>query len=166
MGDQTLVCALPRIGHLVGLLLFGLVVAGCAGLASLDDLNALPERSLRPDGAVLVSHNEHPAQATIEGPLPAITADVLGTDLTPAAVYAWYDDTLRSAGWTRDPGDLMSVRTTTEESVQVWRRGDVVARVAILTKGDPRNPPAAGYETLYELAFAATVRQSFAPIPT
>ena len=60
----------------------------------------------------------------------------------------------------------MNVRTTTEESVQVWRRNDLVARVAILIKGDPRNPPAGGYETLYELAFAATARQSFAPLPT
>lgn len=161
-----MVRALYRTGLLIAVLLLGLGVAGCGGLSSLNDLNALPERSLRPDGAVVISHNEHPAESTIDGPIPAITADVLGTDLTPAAVYAWYDDALQAAGWTPDPGDLMSVRTTTEESVQVWRRDDVVARVAILIKGDPRNPPAEGHETLYELAFAATVRQSFAPMPT
>jgi hypothetical protein len=161
-----LIGALQRTRYLICVLLFGLGLAGCGGLPSLDDLNALPERSLRPDGAVLVSHNEHPAERTIDGPLPAITADVLGTDLPPAEVYAWYDDALRAAGWTRDPGDLMNVRTTTEESVQAWRRNDVVARVAILIKGDPRNPPAEGYETLYELAFAATAKQSFAPMPT
>jgi hypothetical protein len=161
-----LVRALYRTGLLIAVLSFGLGVAGCGGPPSLDDLNALPERSLRPEGAALVSHNEHPAQSTIEGPIPAITGDVLGTELPPAALYAWYDDALRAAGWTPDPGDLMAVRTTTEESVQVWRRNDVVARVAILAKHDPRNPPAGGHETLYELAFAATARQSFAPMPT
>ena len=110
-----------------------------------------------------MSQNEHPAESTVDGPQAAITADVVATTLSREDVFSWYDDALRDLGWTLDEGDLMNIRTTTEEAVRAWRKDDVAARVAILVKGDPRNPPADDHELLFELAFAATNPRSVAP---
>lgn len=159
-----MVPAVNRARFLIASLAIGLVT-GCGGGGSLADLNSLPERSLRPGDAVFLSHNEHPAESTVDGPIPAITADVMGTNLDRADLFDWYDDALRAKGWAPDPNDLMNVRTTTEEAVEVWRRGDIVARVAILVENDPRNPPSEGHATLFELAFAATEPRPAATMP-
>lgn len=87
--------------------------------------------------------------------------------MSPGELYAWYDRELGSRGWVLDP--LASSRATNEDSIQSWRKDDVVARIAVLTKGDPRNLPASvtdRFQTIYEIALIAEPKRSFAPIPT
>jgi len=134
------------------------VVASCGGPPSLGDLKRLPEAGLAPPDAVHVSRNERDAERTIEGPVPAILGDVMATPLDPAAIFDFYDAELTNRGYSRDDRDLSNIRTTIEEEIRVWRKGDVVARVATLRVGDPRVPPlpaALPDATLFELAFIA-----------
>ncbi len=149
----------------VGVFLAG-VAAGCGGLPSLDDLNRMPEATLAPEGAQLVSHNEHPRENSPTGPVAAITGNVFGVDLHSDELYAWYGRELEARGWTRDPLDTSGVRTSLETSVRVWRKGDVVCRVAVFDKDSPhpQNPTktAASYETIYEIALISKARESFA----
>jgi len=134
------------------------VVAACGGPPSLGDLKMLPEAGLAPPDAVHISRNERDAERTIEGPVPAILGDVMATTLEREAVFDFYEADLTNRGYIRDDRDLSNIRTTIEEEVRVWRKGDVVARVATLRVGDPRVPPlpaALPEATLFELAFIA-----------
>lgn len=129
----------------------------------------MPEAGLHPDGTELIFRNANPRENTMEGPIPAILGDVFGIQLSPDELYAWYGRELEARGWVRDPLDTSSFRTTIEDSARVWRKGDVVARIAIFTKGDPQNPATSAadrFETVYEIALIAKAKESFAPMPT
>ncbi len=135
-----------------------MAAASCGGPPSLSDLKALPEAALAPPDAVQVGRNEHDAEQTIEGPIPAILGDVMATTLSPGEIFDFYDTELTARGYARDERDLSNIRTTIEDEVRVWRKGDVVARVAVLRVGDPRVPalPAALPDAvLFELAYIA-----------
>lgn len=135
-----------------------MAAASCGGPPSLADLKALPEAGLAPPDAVQVSRNERDAEQTIEGPVPAILGDVMATTLDPAEIFDFYDTELTTRGYARDERDLANIRTTIEDEVRVWRKGDIVARVATLRAGDPRVPavpPAVPDAALFELAFIA-----------
>lgn len=125
-------------------MIFGLVViiAACGGppFPALSDLKALPEAGLAPPGAAHVSRNERDSERTIEGPVPAILGDVMATTLEREAVFDFYEAEFADRGYTRDDKDLANIRTTIEHELRVWRKGDVVARVAFLRVGDVRVP--------------------------
>lgn len=134
------------------------MAAACSGLPSIGDLKALPEAGLAPPGTQHLSRNERAAEDTIEGPVPAILGDIMVTMLDRDAIFDFYATELRQRGWAPDDRDLSNIRTTVEDEVHVWRKGDVIARVAILRVGDPRVPPlpmAAQDGSLFELAFIA-----------
>jgi hypothetical protein len=136
-----------------------LIVAACGGSPpALSELKALPEAGVAPPGAVHVSRNERDAERTISGPAPAILGDVMATTLAREAVFEFYEAELTTRGYARDDRDLANIRTTIEEEVGVWRKGDVIARVAFLRVGDVRVPavPAGMPDaSLFELAFIA-----------
>jgi hypothetical protein len=140
-------------------------VACGSRLPSLGELKALPEVGLAPAGAVHLGRNEREANRTIHGPVPSILGDVMATTLEPDAVFDFYETELAERGYVRDDRDLSNIRTTIEDEVRVWRKGDVIARVAILRVGDPRVPPLPNGMTgagIHELAFIAKAPESFA----
>jgi hypothetical protein len=117
-------------------------IVGCGGgVPSMAELKARHESGLHPPGARLVAHNEHDAEQTIDGPVVAIVGDVFASDADADAINAFYETELPRHGYVRDDGDLSNIKTTVEESVRVWRNGNVVARVAIYRADDPRLPP-------------------------
>ena len=90
----------------------------------------------------------------------------MATTLEREAVFDFYEAELADRGYTRDDKDLANIRTTIEHELRVWRKGDVVARVAFLRVGDVRVPaPPAGMPdaSLFELAFIAKPPENFAP---
>lgn len=149
--------------HRPALLIFAVValaaVASCGGgLSSMSALKSRPESGIHPPDASFVSHNEHDAEQTVDGPLAAIVGDVFATQDDAASVFAYYNAELAKLGYVRDERDLSNIKTTVEETVRVWRHGDVVARVAIYRKHDPQLPPLpSGMSdgTLFELALIA-----------
>lgn len=140
------------------MLVTAVAVASCGGPPSLGDLKALPEFGLAPPAAIHVGRNEREAEQTVEGPVPAIAGDVFATALAPEGIFDFYDTELTARGYIRDDRDLANIRTTIENEVHVWRKGDVIARVAVLRVGDLRVPPVPTElpdSTLFELAFIA-----------
>jgi hypothetical protein len=135
-----------------------LAVVACGGIPSMAELKARYESGLHPPGARLVAHNEHGAEQTVDGPVVAIVGDVFASAADADEVYAYYDAELPIHGYVRDDGDLSNIRTTIEESVRVWRNGNIVARVAIYRAGDPRVPtlpPDMARGEVFELALIA-----------
>ncbi len=122
------------------------------------DLKARPESGLHPPTASLIAHNEHDAEQTIDGPIVAVVGDIFATDADADAIFAFYESELPKYSYVRDDGDLSNIKTTVEESVRVWRNGNVVARVAIYRAGDPQVPALPADMTggtLFELALIA-----------
>ena len=135
-----------------------IALAACSGLPSVSELKSRPESALHPAAARFLSHNEHGAESTIEGPIPAIVGDVYAINDDADAVFAFYDAELPKLGYVRADRDLFTTRTTIEEKVRVWRNGDIAARVAIYRSPDvqvqppPSDMPGA---TLFEIALVA-----------
>lgn len=124
----------------------------------MDDLKARPESGLHPPDARFISHNEHGADQTITGPLSAIVGDVFASPDDADGVFAFYESELAKLGYVRDDRDLLNIKTTIEKDIRVWRRGDIVARVAIYRNPDPQVPPPPADMpdgTLFELALIA-----------
>jgi len=122
------------------------------------ELKTKPESRSHPPTARLVSHNEHGAEQTIDGPIVAIVGDIFAIDADADGIFAFYETELPKYGYVRDDGDLSNIKTTVEESVRVWRNGNVVARVAIYRADDPRVPAVPADMmggTLFELALIA-----------
>ena len=145
-------------GTVVAILSAAAIAAACSGLPSIDDLRALPAAGLSPPDSQHLSRNERAAEDTIEGPVAAILGDIMVTKLEPVAIFDFYAAELGQRGYAPDDRNLANIRTTVEVQVHVWRKGDVIARVAILRAGDPRVPrlPAAAQDaSLFELAFIA-----------
>lgn len=144
-------------------------VASCGGgLPNLVDLKGLPEAGLHPPDAIPVSHNEREAEQTVDGPVVAIVGDVFATEDDAAGIFAWYENALAKLGWVRDDHDLAQIKTVMEDEVRVWRRGDVVARLAIYRAGDPQLPPMpAGLSdgTMFELALIAKAPEASSRVP-
>jgi hypothetical protein len=149
-----------------------LAVVGCGrGVPSMAEIKARPESGLHPPTARLVAHNEHDAEQTIDGPIVAIIGDVfaLDADADADAIFAFYETELPKNGYVRDDGDLSNIKTTIEESVRVWRNGNVVARVAIYRAGDPQVPPLPADMTggtLFELALIAKPPDAYSARPS
>jgi hypothetical protein len=150
--------AVHRAGTLSLTVIATVVIASCGGGSrSLSDLKSLPESGLHPPDARFVSHNEHDAEQTIDGPLAAIVGDVFATEDDADGIIAFYDAELTRRGYVRDDRDPWNVRTTIEVTVRVWRHDDVAARVAIYRADDPQVPPLPSdmpNGTLFELALA------------
>jgi hypothetical protein len=136
-----------------------LTVVTCGGgVPSMAELKARPESALHPPTASLIAHNEHDAEQTIDGPIVAIVGDVFAIDADADAMFAFYESELPKYGYVRDDGDLSNIRTTVEESIRVWRNGNVVARVATYRADDPQVPALPADMTggtLFELALLA-----------
>jgi hypothetical protein len=147
-----------------------LAVAACGGgVPSMAELKARPEYGLHPPTARLVAQNEHDAEQTIDGPIVAIVGDVFAIDANADAIFAFYETELPKYGYVRDDGDLSNIKTTVEESVRVWRNGNVVARVAIYRADDPQVPalPAdMSGGTLSELALIAKPPDAYSARPS
>lgn len=124
----------------------------------MTELKTRPESGLHPPDAQLVSHNEHDAEQTIDGPVVAIVGDVFAIDDDADGVFGYYATELPKLGYARDDQDLSRIKTTTEETVRVWRNGGVIARVAIYRENDPQVPLLPSGMTqgiLFELALIA-----------
>lgn len=122
------------------------------------DLKSLPVAGAHPPDARIVSHNEHDAEQTIDGPVPAIVGDVFATAASAADVFDYYEARLPDLGFTRDHESLYRIETSIEDEVRVWRDGSVVARVAVYAAGEPQLPPLPSDMTggtLFELALIA-----------
>ena len=136
-----------------------LAVATCGGGGpSMAELKARPESGLHPSTASPIAHNEHDAEQTIDGPIVAIVGDVFAIDADADAMFAYYESELRTYGYVRDDGDLSNIKTTVEESVRVWRNGNIVARVAVYRADDLRVPAVPADMTggtVFELALIA-----------
>jgi hypothetical protein len=133
------------------------------------ELKARPESGLHPAGAQAVGHNEHDAEQTIDGPIVAIVGDVFATRDDADRVLAFYETEMPKHDYIRDDGDLSNIRTTVETSVRVWRKGNVVARVAIYRSGDPQLPalpPDMTAGTLFELALVAKAPDRYSARPS
>lgn len=140
-------------------------VASCGdGLPSMAELKARPESGLHPPDARFISHNEHDAEQTIDGPLVAIVGDIFAIDADADSIFTFYDMELSKLGYVRDDRDLSNVKTTEEEAVRVWRNGDVVARVAIFRIPDaqaPPLPPDMPDGSVFELALIAKPQEAY-----
>ncbi len=147
-----------------------LAVAACGcGVPSMAELKARPESALHPPAARLVAHNEHGAEQTIDGPIVAIVGDVFAIDADADAIFAFYETELPKYGYVRDDGDLSNIKTTVEESVRVWRDGNIVAWVAIYRADDPQVPPLPADMTggtLFELALIAKFPDAYSARPS
>jgi hypothetical protein len=146
-----------------------LAVVACGGVPSMAELKARHESGLHPPGARPLAHNEHDTEQTIDGPVVAIVGDVFAIYADTDEVYAYYDAELPKHGYVRDDGDLSNIRTTIEESVRVWRNGNVVARVAIYRAGDPQVPtlpPDMARGKVFELALIAKPRDAYSARPS
>jgi hypothetical protein len=146
-------------------------VVSCGGLPSMAELKIRPESGLHPPNARLVAHNEHDAEQTIDGPIVAIVGDVfaIDADADADATFAFYEAELPKYGYIRDDADLSNIKTTIEESVRVWRSGNVVARVAIYRADDPQVRPLPGDMvggTLFEIALIAKLPDAFSARPS
>lgn len=76
------------------------------------------------------------------------------------AIYdrSFYSDELGRASWTVDAIDSVGIPTTVETSVDVWRKGDVLFRLSMLRKDDPRVPAAqrpGEFDTFYQVTLIA-----------
>jgi hypothetical protein len=147
------------------------VAASCGGggVASMAELKARPESGLHPPTARFVAHNEHDAEQTIDGPIVAIVGDIFAIDADADAIFAFYETELPKHGYVRDDGDLSNIKTTVEESVRVWRNGNVVARVATYRADDPQVLPLPADMTggtMFELALIAKPPDAYSARPS
>ena len=109
-------------------------------------------------GSVDLHHSESAAVGSIDGNTPAFRTDVIGVDAPADAVMRYFSDELARASWTIDTTDSVGIPTTVETAVQVWRKGDVLFRLSILRKDDPRVPAsdrAGEFDTFYEVTLVA-----------
>ena len=170
LGGRSLGTSVHRpLTLILAAVLLGAVASCGDGLPSMAELKSRPESGIHPPDARFVSHNEHDADWTIDGPMVAIVGDVFATEDDAEAILAYYETELPKHGYVRDDGDLSNIRTTIEEAVRVWRNGDVVARVAIYRAGDPQIPPlppdmADG--TLFELALTTKSPDAYSARPS
>ena len=101
---------------MIALAVVAVVAHGCgSGLPSLADLKASPAAALHPAEAVAVSHNEHDAEQTVDGPVVAIVGDVFAINDRPDAVFAFYDAELDKLGFARDDRGLYFARRASAE---------------------------------------------------
>ena len=139
--------------------LVGAVLSGCSGLLSVSGIKALPEASLRAPSSTDLFHAESEARSTIEGATPAfIHHQVVGSTESSDGVLTSLRTALRAAGYKIDPIDSVGIATTAEETAEAWRKDDVVARISIHIKDDPRNPGhdrADEFATIYQLSLFA-----------
>jgi hypothetical protein len=103
-------------------------------------------------------HAESEARSSVEGTTPAFSTDVVGTTGSSDAVLRSLRESLKAAGYQVDPIDSTGIPSTAEETAEAWRKGDVVARISILVKDDPRNPGherASEFATIYQMSLFA-----------
>ncbi len=127
-------------------MVLGASVAGCGGKAkplggyTLVDLRTLPEEQLFYPNSEVISRLEYAGGNTVEGPRAAFSGYELGSQASAAEIEAFYAQQLQALGWgPARPADVFT--STAEEQATGWRKGDLVFRLAILRKDDPRNPP-------------------------
>lgn len=72
----------------------------------MSELKSRPESGIHPPDARFVSHNEHDAEQTIDGPVVAIVGDVFATEDDADGIFAYYETELPRLGYVRDDGDL------------------------------------------------------------
>ena len=143
--------------RLACLLLLATLLAGCLARASSGttitkqrDLQQLPEEHLFYPGSVVTGQFGGDQERTIEGTNHAFSGYALGVKASEDEVKDFYRRELAARGWQESPIDIVSV--TGERRALAWRKGDLVFRISVLDKGDPRNPKAGdAYETPYTI---------------
>ena len=139
------------------------LLAGCGGGNkpyggyTLSELGKLPEEHLFYPGAEVIDRLGQEAFGGPARPHPALSGCELGVQATPAEIEAFYDRELQGRGW----GAQMSVgQSTAEERAVGWTKNNLLLRVAVRRKGDPRNPPegvTGKYATIYDIMVTPVV---------
>jgi hypothetical protein len=132
-----------------------LQLAGCGTSDRVAQLWAYPEAELSPVGSTVLDKRERPARMTIEGRDTASVGYLLGAQEDPAAIEDFYGHELTSRGW-QDPTDApafgLAIISSTELSVRVWRKGDVVFRLGVLNPADPAaEGPSEGFASVFRI---------------
>jgi hypothetical protein len=132
-----------------------LQLAGCGTSDRVAQFWAYPEAELRPVGSTVLDKRERPARMTIEGRDTASVGYLLGAQEDPAAIEDFYGHELISRGW-QDPTDApafgLAIISSTELSVRVWRKGDVVFRLGVLNPADPAaEGPSEGFASVFRI---------------
>lgn len=136
---------------------------------TLAELRQLPEEHLFYPGAAILGQGGHDRGGLRDiGPQ---ANHLLGAQATPEELYAFYDRELAVAGWGPITPQAQAAISPSgaEESVRGWLKGDIVLRVSVRRKGDPRNPPddiTRAYTTIYLImVFPVVIRQGAAAAP-
>lgn len=151
----TAACAVGRVLVPVGAMYLALAcfaallllpLGGC-GLAAtpppggytLPQLRARPEDQLIYPGTETVMRLGREPTTALRQPIAALSGYVLGAQASAEEISAFYDRELRARSW--------AVITTSEllfgsneSQMKGWRSGALTFRLAVLRKGDPRNP--------------------------
>jgi hypothetical protein len=151
----------PASVLLVGLLLAPLL-AGCltrtsggTAITRRQDLQKLPEERLVYPGSVVIGSGGADLDRFVAAsPNPAFSGHVLGVNASADEVLDFYRRELPARGWQESGVD--SIAGTAEVRALGWRKENLVFRVAILRKNDPRNPDAGdAFVTAYDIAVQA-----------
>jgi hypothetical protein len=120
--------------------------APAGGPASLQELRALPEDHLFYPGSTSIGETGN--DDGLDGG-PPDAGFILGTSAGLPAVASFYRSQLSRRGW--HPNDSVVFLGTAESAVFGWTRGPLVFRLGFDQPGDPRNPGAGRYPTVYSI---------------
>jgi len=107
-----------------------IAVAGCAepGDGTRELLEALPEASLTYPAAELLMDGGRDAEATIDGPMPAVAWRIFGSHAQPQEIHEFFESELTSTGWS----EVTGIRTTTELDAWRWEKDGNTFRLGIM----------------------------------
>ena len=135
---------------LAGVLAVGLARCTSSAGTSRSSLASLPEAHLFYPQSVVIERLGHGDGNGPDGPVRASEGWLLGTAADRASVEGFYRDQLQQLGWQPDTADVF--QGTGETEAIGWRKGVILFRFAIPTKGDVRTPRAAdSYTTAYRI---------------
>lgn len=133
------------------------LLVGCAvpNPAVLDGLRQMPEGTLLPPGAVVISRYAQDEEKTIEGWNGAVYGSLAGTQQTQDEVLAFYAVELGRRGWTRQ---RFGSQATTQTMATAWIKGHVEFNLAFwrMDRQDlPSNVNPDSYHVVFEAVLLA-----------
>jgi hypothetical protein len=128
-----------------------LVLDGCSESDEPPAFEGMSELALVAPDSTLVADLSRPRKVTIEGTNRATAGHRYGSDATADDVVGFFERELSSRGWVPSQ-DVSRIRGTNESLVHVWQKGEVVYRLSVLRKDDPRLMPdlSLRFKTIYD----------------
>jgi len=128
--------------------LLGLLGCASSGQTQASLSNEAAAQLQMPGSSELASGG-HDEERTTEGFLPAVTWREFGVDVSWDDIVAYFSEELAAEGW-EGGGGSSGFRSTSENAVEAWHKGDRILRLGHLRYSP--NPEAGSFATWYRVS--------------